>query len=104
MGDITMFPAMFGRPQIIVAYNPEDYETVFRNEGIYPLRHSLESLAYCRQATRPDIYEKFGSVATENGENWHKTRTLVNPIMMKPLATKIYVPKIDEIAKEFIDV
>lgn len=30
-------------------------------------------------------------------------RSIVNPVMMKPTTVKLYVPQVDEIAKEFID-
>lgn len=104
MGDITVLPGMFGRSRIVVAFNPEDFETVFRNEGIYPIRNALQTIAYYQHTVRPDVYGDFGSVATENREKWHKTRSLVNPIMMKPQTTKLYVPKIDEISQEFVEV
>jgi hypothetical protein len=29
-------------------------------------------------------------------------RTLVNPVMLKPATVKLYVPQVDEIAKEFV--
>lgn len=35
-------------------------------------------------------------------ERWHSMRTLVNPVMMKPTTIKLYVPQVDEVAKEFI--
>lgn len=37
------------------------------------------------------------------GEAWAKTRTIVNPILMNPKTVKYYIPKIDEIATEFIN-
>lgn len=30
-------------------------------------------------------------------------RSVVNPVMMKPVTVKLYVPQVDEIAKEFLD-
>lgn len=99
-----MIPAMLGRPELVMPFNPEDFETVFRNEGIYPYRRPFETLDYYRKTVRPDVYGEFGSLVTETDERWHKTRTLVNPIMMKPQTIKLYVPQVDEIAKEFVEV
>lgn len=103
-GDITLFPAMLGRPEMVMCYSPVDFETVFRNEGIYPHRRSLESLDYYRKTVRPDVYDEFGSLFSENDEKWHQTRTLANPIMLKPQTIKLYVPQVDEIAQEFVQV
>lgn len=104
MGDITIFPAMLGRPQMVMVYKPEDFEKVFRNEGIYPYRRSLETLEYYRKTVRPDVYEEYGSLFSENDHKWHQTRTLANPILMKPQIIKLYVPQVDEIAEEFVQV
>lgn len=102
LGDITVIPSMMGRPEMVLAFNPEDFEKVFRNEGQYPTRHLLETLDYYRRTTKRELYAEYGSLFTENGPKWHNTRTLANPIMMKPQTIKLYLPQIDDIAKEFI--
>jgi hypothetical protein len=38
-----------------------------------------------------------------NGEKWQKFRTVVNPILMKPKSSKLYIPQINEISHEFVD-
>jgi cytochrome P450 len=38
-----------------------------------------------------------------NGENWSKARTVVNQPMMQPRAAKEYVPKIDQVARDFTE-
>lgn len=102
MGDITIFPSMFGRPPMVMPFSAEDFEKVFRNEDQYPYRRLLDTLQYYRETVRPDVYSEFGSLLTENDESWYKTRTLVNPIMLKPQTIKLYVPQVDEIAKDFV--
>lgn len=37
------------------------------------------------------------------GERWASLRTKVNPIMMQPKTIKLYVPAMDEIAREFTE-
>lgn len=64
-GNIVMVPAMFGRPRNVFAFNVEDYEKVFRFEGQFPVRRSLDTLAYYRKNLRPDIYGEYGSLITE---------------------------------------
>lgn len=103
-GSVSVIPAFFGRPQMLVVFNPVDTERILRNEGQHPFRRSIETLDYYRKTVRPEVYDEFGSLLNEQGESWYKTRTLANPIMMKPQTTKLYVPQIDEIADEFIQV
>lgn len=102
-GNILKMKGMLGRPDMLMLYSPEDFETVFRNEGIYPIRPGLQTLHYYRKNLRPDIYGEYGGLASEQGEDWQKFRSLVNPIIVKPQTVKLYVPQVDEIAKEFIE-
>lgn len=37
-----------------------------------------------------------------NGETWQKYRTIINPVMMQPKTVALYVPKIDQVAQDFI--
>jgi hypothetical protein len=37
------------------------------------------------------------------GQEWYDFRSKVQQVMMQPRATKIYVPGIDEVARDFID-
>lgn len=93
-----------GRPQVVQVFQPQDFEKVLRNDSKWPFRRGLESFVYYRNKKRSDVYEEYGSLISEQDEKWYKTRTLVNPIMMKPQISKLYVPQIDEIADEFIEV
>lgn len=49
------------------------------------------------------VLQKLKQINFSQGEQWHKTRTIANPILMKPRNTVLYVPKIDEIAIDFIN-
>lgn len=39
---------------------------------------------------------------SRQGKDWWDLRQKVNPVMMQPRATKVYVPKIDEISLDFV--
>lgn len=121
-GTVVKFPGLFGKPEMIMAFNVEDVEKVFRFDGKYPFRRSIETLDYYRRTVRPEVYAEYGSLLSEwvdfdkagdsctklmlnhrQGEAWWKMRSVVNPVMMKPATVKLYVPQVDEIAKEFLD-
>jgi len=36
------------------------------------------------------------------GEPWHKSRTMVNPVMMQPKTAQQYASAIDGVAEDFI--
>lgn len=52
---------------------------------------------------RPDIFKNLGGLLNEQGEQWGKLRSTVNPIMLKPLTVNAYIPGVDEVAIEFCD-
>lgn len=56
---------MLGRPGMLMSFDVEDAEKVFRFDGQYPFRRALETLTYYRQKVRPDIYGEFGSLLSE---------------------------------------
>lgn len=102
-GNIVVMPAMMGKPEIVFAYDVEGVIKLVRHETPSPNRHGLVVLDFFRKTIRPDIYKKeFGSVATENGEQWYKTRSVVNPVMLPPKMTNQYIPVLDEISRDFI--
>lgn len=47
--------------------------------------------------------KRHNSTDYRQGESWWKFRQAVNPIMMKPKTTKLYVPKMDEISTDMLD-
>lgn len=122
-GNITKFPALLGRPEMVMTFDVEDAEKVFRFDGQYPFRRAIETLTHYRQKLRPDIYGEYGSLLSEwvfdcmisnlkafrssqicrQDERWHKMRSLVNPVMMKPTTVKLYVPQVDEVSRDFIN-
>jgi cytochrome P450 family 12 len=64
-GKITKFPGLFGRPEMCMIFDVESSEKIFRFEGQYPFRRTLETLDHYRKNIRPDIYGEYGSILSE---------------------------------------
>ncbi|KAG5675034.1 hypothetical protein PVAND_004973 [Polypedilum vanderplanki] len=103
-GNIVRFAGIFGRPPLLFVYDANDFEKTLRTEGVWPERIALESLAYYRKTKRPDIYNEYSGLFSAQGEEWHKMRTITNPILMQPKIIKLYCKQVDEIAKEFVGI
>lgn len=101
-GDIFMKEGSAGNKDVLVIFKPEDFVTVFRNEGLWPFRDGLNCLAHHRKVCRPDLYGKDGGLAVAQYEAWHRVRSAVNPAMLNPNGVKVYIPAIDQVAKEFV--
>uniref|UniRef100_A0A182QCA7 Cytochrome P450 n=1 Tax=Anopheles farauti TaxID=69004 RepID=A0A182QCA7_9DIPT len=101
-GDLIRIKGMLGRSDIIVSYRPEDFEKVFRTEGAWPIRRSAETLSYYREKVRPEVFGELSGLLTTQGETWQNVRTLVNPTMMQPRIERLYVDKVDTLAREFL--
>lgn len=102
-GSIMKLAGMMGNKGVVMIFDPNDFETLFRNEGIWPHRRGIATFNYYRKHVRPDVFKNMGGLLSESGEAWHKMRTVVSPIMLKPTTVNAYVPVVDEIAIEFCD-
>ncbi|XP_052864320.1 cytochrome P450 CYP12A2-like [Anopheles cruzii] len=103
-GDLVRIPGLMGKPDVVLSYKPADYEKVFRTEGIWPVRRTLDTFTYYRTKVRPEIFGETGGLANEQGEKWQKTRTITNPVLMQPKTVGLYVDQVDEIAREFMTI
>lgn len=101
-GPLLRFPGFFGRPDFVFTYDPKDFETIFRNEGIWPRRRSFFAFDYFRRNVRPDVYKNLGGLINDQGEAWGHMRSIVNPIMLQPKTVRAYIPAIDDVAKDFV--
>lgn len=63
----------------------------------------MQTFDHYRKEIRPDIFKDMGGLLSEQGEAWHKMRSIVSPIMLKPATVNAYIPTVDEIAIEFCD-
>lgn len=102
-GSISKLPGVFGKPDMVMAFDPNDIEKIFRNEGIWPIRRGMDAFAYYRNKKRPDIFKGMGGLVSEQGESWQTMRTAVNPVMLQPKTVKMYVPHVDEVVMDFIN-
>ncbi|XP_053692836.1 cytochrome P450 CYP12A2-like [Sabethes cyaneus] len=101
-GDLIRLKGSLGRKEVLLTFNPNDFEKLFRAEGPWPIRKALDSFIYYRKKVRPDVFHDMGGLVSEQGEAWHKFRTIVNPVMMQPKIVKQYVDKVDDVAREFM--
>ena len=90
-----------GFPPIVWTVDPDDVETVFRNEGRFPVTMGLETLKMYRKE-RVDDYNAAGLMLAQ-GEDWWKIRSRAQQSMMKPKNIYNYLPAINDIGNEFID-
>nr|QST15058.1 CYP362A5 protein [Diaphanosoma celebensis] len=90
-----------GAPPIVWIKNPDDVETVFRNEGNFPKRFGFDSVRKYREE-RVEYYTSTGLLFAE-GEDWWKLRSKVQQSLLKPQNIYNYLPAINDIGHEFID-
>lgn len=102
-GVIAKLPGMLGNEEIVLVLDSDHFETVFRNEGIWPYRLGISTFEHYRKKIRPDVFKNMGGLISEQGEPWAKMRSSVSPIMLKPAIANAYIPVVDEIAIEFCD-
>ncbi|GLV43434.1 Cytochrome P450 301a1 [Carabus blaptoides fortunei] len=101
-GNIVKLSGLKLRPDIVLCFEPEDIEKVYRNEGVWPHREGLESLIYYKLNIRNDIFKGEGGVLTGHGEKWFYARSVVNPPMMQPRSAQQYIGVIDDTTHDFI--
>ncbi|XP_037953502.1 cytochrome P450 CYP12A2-like [Teleopsis dalmanni] len=102
-GEMFVMPAMLGRKAFLITNNPEHFERVFRNEGIWPIRPGSEALRYHREKYRAEFYQDIEGLIATQGDKWGKFRTVVNPVLMQPKNVKLYLQKMSQVNLELID-
>lgn len=101
-GPLLKLPGMMGKPDILITLDPQQYDKVFRTEGAWPYRRGIETFDHYRTKVRPEVFKGFGGLVSDQGETWHKMRTAVSPVMLRPATVRSYVPTVDSIAREFL--
>lgn len=103
-GPIVSFPGTLRRRGVTITFDPKDFEKVYRTEGPLPLRQQgFESMAHFRDHYRQDIFGEVTGLLTDQGPPWGKLRSTVNPVMLQPKTVKLYIPQVDEVALEFLE-
>lgn len=82
--------------KMVVTTNADDAKTLFLNEGKYPTRPTFPALVHYRK-------KRFNSVGVTpgNGEEWHKFRSGVMPLLKNNLVAK-YESRHEEVARTFV--
>lgn len=101
-GDILKMPGLFGKRELLMAFDPKIFEIVYRTEGNWPFRRALETFEYYRKNVRPDFFGGTAGLISDQGEPWANMRKTVQPVMLKPKSIKSYVPSVDDVTREFI--
>lgn len=55
-GEIFKMIGMFGKPDNVLVFDPKDFETIYRTEGVWPVRRGLDTVEHYRRKVRPDIF------------------------------------------------
>lgn len=101
-GPLVRFPSLLDKPSMVISLDPKNYEIIFRTEGTWPVRRGIETFKHYREKIRPDVFHGYGGLVNDQGETWAKMRTAVNPVLMRPLVVKAYIPSVDQVAREFV--
>jgi cytochrome P450 family 12 len=64
-GPIVKFSGLAPKNDFVFIYDPKDVETVFRNDGLWPIRPPIKSLEYYRKHTRKDFFKGVGGLILE---------------------------------------
>ncbi|KAH9500866.1 hypothetical protein Btru_073201 [Bulinus truncatus] len=85
--------------QVVLVSDPKDFETVYRNEGKYPVRPGLDLI---------EIYNKRNNIPNElpllQGPDWHAKRSILNKRLMKADSATHYLEQQNDVADDFVKV
>nr|QZP43544.1 cytochrome P450 monooxygenase CYP333A26 [Ephestia elutella] len=102
-GPVVKMDGAFSKPSMLLLFEPELYEQVFRAEEANPLRPGFEALTYYREELRKSTFKDVAGLTTAQGESWRRFRTTVNPALLKIKLLKLYAPELEEIAHDMVD-
>ncbi|XP_061391259.1 cytochrome P450 CYP12A2-like [Musca vetustissima] len=102
LGPICKMKGVFGRPDMVITHNPIDFETLLRNESVWPNRPGSDGLSYHRRVHRADFFQGVEGLIASQGEQWGTFRSKVNPVLLQPKNVRLYLDKISQVNKEFI--
>ncbi|XP_013145296.1 PREDICTED: probable cytochrome P450 12a5, mitochondrial isoform X1 [Papilio polytes] len=102
-GNIVKLDGIFARANMVLLFQPEDFDQVYRAEETSPLRPSFDTITYYQEELRKDVYNGIFGLTAAQGEKWRDFRTKVNPVFLKPKLVKLYAPALDGISKEMIE-
>ncbi|CAG4955952.1 unnamed protein product [Colias eurytheme] len=101
-GPIVKLDGMFGRANMLILYEPEHYDQVYRAEDVNPSRPGFQTLVYYRTVLKKSRFGGVQGLTSAEGSQWRDFRSKVNPIFLKPKLVKLYAPALNDIADDFI--
>ncbi|XP_077982434.1 cytochrome P450 10-like [Glandiceps talaboti] len=78
--------------------NARDVEHLFRNAGRTPARPPIAPIKHYREIKKRNI-----GIASLQGEEWERVRKPVQQVVMKPQKMQSYIPVLDDIANDFVE-
>ncbi|KAJ9595932.1 hypothetical protein L9F63_012879 [Diploptera punctata] len=100
-GDICKLEGIPGRNTMVFVANPDEIEKLYRTRQPENTRR-CRTLNTFKYVLRKDLYKEVGDLVSSQGAQWQKFRSKVNPTMMQPRSTKLYVGPMDTVANDFI--
>ena len=103
-GDLVKLPlpSILGKGDLLCISNPTLVEKVFRKEGVAPLRRGIDTFGHYRKKIRPEVYSGRAGLIADQGQAWLSMRTTANTVIMQQKNVDLYVPAVDEVAREFV--
>ncbi|KAK0039927.1 cytochrome P450 27C1-like isoform X1 [Biomphalaria pfeifferi] len=84
-------------PQTVAVCDPKDFETVFRNEGQYPVRPTLDIVtAYNKRNGHKETFAQL------QGEEWHARRTPLNKRLVRSDSASYYLEQQSQVAEDLV--
>ncbi|XP_061400654.1 probable cytochrome P450 12c1, mitochondrial [Musca vetustissima] len=103
-GDLYLMPGMFGKKQNLITFNLNDHEKIFRTEGPFPVRPGNEIIFdYRLQRKDAGLYDAENLGVAGNGAQWSRFRHAVNPVLMQPRNTVLYIEPTQKVNNDFIE-
>lgn len=63
-GELVFIPGTFGKRDMVMCFNPNHIEQIYRNEGKYPMRPGFPSLNFYRKTKGLIDFDGFQSLIT----------------------------------------
>ncbi|KAH9644855.1 hypothetical protein HF086_007943 [Spodoptera exigua] len=101
-GSIVKLQGVFARSDLVILYEPEHIDQVFRSQEANPLRPGFQTLEYYREVIKKGSLDGIYGLTTAQGEKWRDFRTKVNPALLKLKLVKVYAPPLEEIAQDLV--
>ncbi|CAC5408175.1 unnamed protein product [Mytilus coruscus] len=80
-------------------FDPDDFETVFRADGKYPIREAFMTLTHFNRKYNGNVQ----GIITSQNETWQKLRSTFQQKMLRPKAVAAYFDEQSRVADELVE-